>query len=538
MTLRATCRGVAAITAGGCSGSGPQAPRLLPLEPVPLDRFEASVAQRLSSALDETRAELERADGDAARAALYGSLGQLYDAHDLPGAARSCYTNAAELQPDEARWAYYLGQVERRLGRLPEAVGWLQRAVDAGADNPAVRIVLGLTLMEDARTERAAEMFRTVLDDDPDSVAALAGLGRIVQQDGRAAAAVRHLERALELDPAATSLHYPLALAYRDLGRLEEAERLLGMKGEVPPALEDPWMDEVRRLASAGKLVHRERGTRAARAGRFAEAIEAFGRALDADPDDATTHVYLGIALWMSGERERAESHFGHALELDPSDGQANLHRGIVLALDGDDRAALRYLETAVEVDPGSELAGTNLGGALWRLGEFERALEHYRRMRQRLPDSAAARFGEAFSLVRLRRWTEARAVLEEAAGFHGEQPAFAHALARLLAAAPDPAVRDGTRALALLQDVASRIRDVDVAESIAMALAETGSFDEALRWQRGAIEQARAAGRPDLLTRMRERAAAYAAARPWREPWGDQDPLFRPEPQMVSPGG
>ena len=47
-------------------------------------------------------------------------------------------------------------------------------------------------------------------------------------------------------------------------------------------------------------------------------------------------------------------------------------------------------------------------------------------------------------ALVRLRRFQEARDRLADGVKTYPDQPGFAHALARLLAAAPDARVRDG----------------------------------------------------------------------------------------------
>ena len=57
-----------------------------------------------------------------------------------------------------------------------------------------------------------------------------------------------------------------------------------------------------------------------------------------------------------------------------------------------------------------------------------------------------------AMALVRLSRYADARVALETAMTQHPDQPGFTHALARILAAAPDDGVRDGRRALALVE--------------------------------------------------------------------------------------
>ena len=127
-------------------------------------------------------------------------------------------------------------------------------------------------------------------------------------------------------------------------------------------------------------------------------------------------------------------------------------------------------------------------------------------------------------AMVSLQRYREARDLLSDALEVYPDQPEFAHALARVLAAAPDPRVRDGERALAILQALPEAQRRLDLGETMAMTLAELGRFDEAVTWQRNAMEGARQAGRPDLADRMAENLERYLARQPCRTPWRAED--------------
>jgi cytochrome c-type biogenesis protein CcmH/NrfG len=118
----------------------------------------------------------------------------------------------------------------------------------------------------------------------------------------------------------------------------------------------------------------------------------------------------------------------------------------------------------------------------------------------------------------------------------HPDQPAFPQALARLLAASPDPQVRDGQRALDLVQALAEEHKTTSVAETMAMALAEVGRFAEAAEWQRLAMSVAVDAGHADAAQRMAANLALYQRHEPCRSPWRDDDPEYSPGPK-VEPG-
>ena len=145
-------------------------------------------------------------------------------------------------------------------------------------------------------------------------------------------------------------------------------------------------------------------------------------------------------------------------------------------------------------------------------------------------PLASQARFGHAMALVRLRRFMEARLVLEEATRTHPEQPGLAHALARLLAAAPDDAVRDGARAVGIVQSLErTNGPTIALAETSAMALAETARFMDAIVRQRQAIAMATQAGRADIAIRLSENLRRYESGMPSRVPWPDDDPVHFP---------
>jgi len=89
--------------------------------------------------------------------------------------------------------------------------------------------------------------------------------------------------------------------------------------------------------------------------------------------------------------------------------------------------------------------------------------------------------------------------------------------LAWLLATAPDSAVRDGPRALALAEQLVAWKRD-DRAylDTYAAAYAELGRFDDAVKTQRRALD---GLGRGALRDDYRRHLKSYEEGKPWREP-------------------
>jgi tetratricopeptide (TPR) repeat protein len=162
-------------------------------------------------------------------------------------------------------------------------------------------------------------------------------------------------------------------------------------------------------------------------------------------------------------------------------------------------------------------------------------SLPHYAEVLRLDPQSADARFGHALALVRLRRYVEARSWLEEGVRVHPDRPELTHALARVLAAAPDARARDGVRAHALANELLKTSKRTEVGETIAMALAELGEYNRAAAIQRGVIQAAQKAGLGAEAARMTINLRLYEDSQPCRKPWQDDDPVHRPGPP-VSP--
>ncbi len=66
---------------------------------------------------------------------------------------------------------------------------------------------------------------------------------------------------------------------------------------------------------------------------------------------------------------------------------------------------------------------------------------------------------GQSLALVGMGDYRQARDRLSDARNAHPDQADISQALVRILAAAPDAAVRDGRRAVTIMQDVIQRTR-------------------------------------------------------------------------------
>jgi tetratricopeptide (TPR) repeat protein len=201
------------------------------------------------------------------------------------------------------------------------------------------------------------------------------------------------------------------------------------------------------------------------------------------------------------------------------------------MASTGRGSEAVAHFTKAIAFSPNYHEARVALADALRSAGRVEAALMHYAEAVRGNPRNAEARLGYAMGLVRLLRWAEARDWLVESTRMLPERPDLAHALARLLAAAPDAAVRDGQRAADISKELFAAFQSTDLGETMAMMMAELGRFEEAAAIQRGVLDAARKAGNQRDVRRMAANLALYERRQPCRTPWPDDDPVHFPAP-------
>lgn len=107
-----------------------------------------------------------------------------------------------------------------------------------------------------------------------------------------------------------------------------------------------------------------------------AEAVRAFRRALELDPDYAPAHMRLGRVLVAADEPEAAAEHFERALELAPNLQPARVALAQVRLAQGELDIAQELLETVLDATPRNAQALTTLGQVYMRRGRRDEARE------------------------------------------------------------------------------------------------------------------------------------------------------------------
>jgi tetratricopeptide (TPR) repeat protein len=329
------------------------------------------------------------------------------------------------------------------------------------------------------------------------------------------------------------------------LGDTAKAEAHLKEWKNTEVLVPDPVRQELDLLMESG-LSFELRGVRALEAKDYKKAEEFFRKGIPLAPGDTmlgrSLRHKLATALVLQGDVAGAFEQFTVVVTMAPPDGpdetaaKAHYSLGVLMASAGRGREAVTHLQAAVRFNPNYLEARQGLGDALSRAGQTAAALPQYTEVVRLNPRAAEARFGYAMALIKLGRYREARAWLEESTRLQPDDLQLRHVLARILAASPDAAARDGRQALSMAQQLEAAMgeaKTTQLGETLAMAFAEVGNFAEAAAVQRSVLNAASRAGLSPDVRRMSANLRLYERGQACRTPWQANENVFSPGPPI-----
>jgi len=262
---------------------------------------------------------------------------------------------------------------------------------------------------------------------------------------------------------------------------------------------------------------HSDRGRSLRRAGQFEAADEEYLIALKVQPPRASIHYEYGL---LCEDRElvlAAANAYRRSIELEPRHMLSNYKLGTLLARGGGGDEALEFLERALTIEPRYAPAYLNIGALHFNNGEPARARAACQRLLEIDPANAEGRSLLARCHERLGQHAQAVAVYESLIAEDPNSGALRQRLAWILATSSTAAVRDGGRALALVEQLAGPQAGAELLGTLAAALAETGDFTRALEVAETALALAQERGQGRRLAILRSIVEACRAGRPVR---------------------
>ncbi|REJ94117.1 MAG: hypothetical protein DWQ35_08840 [Planctomycetota bacterium] len=450
-----------------------------------------------------------------------------------------------DQQPPDPRWQQY-----RRL-----ALADLVEAIKYDPDNPELHLLQARLYAlpgADGDREKALAAYQRAIDtsggDDTTKSKAYAYRAAIREDPAQRAA---DLDASIELDPSNLEAVNARAMAWLEAGDYERAvpdlQKIITLEPDNPQHY----------ITKAMVLAMLE---------RVDESLAELNRAAELAPDDPAVYAQRARLYLLSNQFDKALEDGNRALSLNPRNPGVQLTHARVLQATGDTKAALKLVSRVLAFQPSMKAAIELRAQLLVELGRFDEAISGVERAVRGDPDSremltllgtlylanedsekAIGVFDQLLdnglenariyrhrgdALLSLARQSEALADYEKARQLQPQDPGILNNMAWLMATSPDEQLRNGSRAIELAEEACriTEYKEAYILSTLAAAHAESGDFDEAVKWAEKAVEL----GEGEVTDQLKAELESYRRREPWREVQGgsEEDGPAGDEPQ------
>jgi Flp pilus assembly protein TadD len=151
-----------------------------------------------------------------------------------------------------------------------------------------------------------------------------------------------------------------------------------------------------------------EKGYALSDAGRFAEAIAAYGKSIELNPEYTEAYVNRGVTYKALGKYKEALNDYDKAIKLNPQSAEAYNNRGDAYDEIDDYKQALNDYNKAIEINPQYAGAYNNRGTTYVKLGNFDQAIKDYSKAIEINPQYAGAYNNRGTTYGKLKNFDQA----------------------------------------------------------------------------------------------------------------------------------
>ena len=411
------------------------------------------------------------------------------------------------LAKNETAWNAHLavGKDLYDAGQLEEAMMHDRRAIQLNPGFAMAHFNYATALWLSGKLEKAGAEFQEAIRIRPYYYPAHASYCDLLLRQGRLEEAEREVRQLLRIEPdnPVSLYHYGDWLMLS--GNFEEADKQLAKAIQSDPDYMPPRLARARLFRDQGRLN---------------EAVQEYQSVLQRSPASERGRVGLAESYCLLGRPEAAVPIYREVLLVDPDNPDVRIGLGMALTDQGDFTSAESEFATALQAEPGNARAIDGLGRVLARQNRLDEAAVRFLESMRLDPKNAQVHLHYAMSLSAHRQFREAIVEYRKALTLDDRLSMAYNNLAWMLAANPDPTIRNGQEAVKLAER-ACRLTNEEqpfYLVTLAAAYAETGDFKNAIIAAEKARDIARKAGLETLAQQNEKRLEYYRVGRPYHD--------------------
>jgi tetratricopeptide (TPR) repeat protein len=253
---------------------------------------------------------------------------------------------------------------------------------------------------------------------------------------------------------------------------------------------------------------------------KFEDAIHHYEETLRLRPQHFGTLNNLAVAYYRVGKIDPALVSWNKALKINPNRPDVYYNMGVALTKQQKIDEAVQLFTHALRLNPALAEARKGLANAFFLQGRFAEAVQEYRLLIQIAPDSSDLCSRLAFALLEQGKIDEAVKYFEQALGLDPGNLELMNNLAWLIATHKSLASRDPEKAIRLATHACefTGYQIPRFLDTLSVAYAAAGKFDQAVNFAEKALQFARSAKQDKLAADIQKRLNLYKAGSPYYE--------------------
>lgn len=393
---------------------------------------------------------------------------------------------------------------EMRGGNRPRALQAAEKAVElnkADANLESAALVIRGNLLSDPK-QRLADYDQAVklTPSDPD---ALWRRAIFLGDDKKYEAALADLDTLLKISSQQKQPRVYIArgAVLFELKRNDEAMRAFDRAIQLQPGSANPYVQRARIRAEL-------KDTKGA--------LEDLNIAVGLEPENTWVLLTRARVYQLMGDLNKAKEDIEAALKNRPDDVEALELRAIIYATEKKYDQAIKDLEELTKIAPKNSSLNLQLGMFYMDDKQSHKAIEKFDLVLSGDNKNELAYAERASAYLNLGKHAEAIRDYDQALKLKPDDEQVQNNLAWVLCTSPDAKLRDGKRALELAKQAceATEYKKDFILSTLAAAYAETGDFENAVKWSKKSVELADAGDQEELNKEL----ASFKEKKPWRE--------------------
>ncbi len=289
--------------------------------------------------------------------------------------------NVLKIAPSDAQLNYMLLKSYRLSGKLNEAYTHSSSCDKMHLQNDTFLLEKAQILEAQGKDDLARKVYEEVLKLNPEEKTALLSMATHENDEGDFKSGLNYSEKLLSLSPKAPQALLEYARSLHGLGKTDKAEEVLRAAYKIEPM-------NTKTNILLGQIYREKKN--------YSLSVQHFTKAAELEPENLDYHLLVSDAMLDNGKTQEAYRYLKMIEGRFWENQKLTRTIGLLAVKAGDRASAVKFLENSIRQNPKDSVVQMNLAQAYAESGNFDKALESYKKVLTLVKDKIPAKIGIA----------------------------------------------------------------------------------------------------------------------------------------------